>query len=181
VVFALLALPGTALANFNILARYYATTSNGQTCSMDVLGGSDNWAGPMGPNYWLFRGVFSEVDYGAELFCPTGTLSWSSGYTDEYENENGNPGQNPQYVKVGGYHCQQGVPWGTSGADDCNERSPDYYGRPGNLYMISNSLFEMQPNSGSWSSYPSFCRVNFVTVLECDSVPPQYVRGYVGF
>jgi hypothetical protein len=192
VLVALFALPGTAFADFNVLGSWTATTSLGQTCTMQVLGGSNShpslWgAAPLTP--------LSEIDWGIVLDCPTGTLQSSADFAwmqpanpndptapNDYIQYTITHTFNPNAPRGGGVGCnsydQQHPYW----PDYCYQTARYTGGSPNHQYQISgtfdlNTLYQQ----ASWSSYPSICHTyqSAPWHLWCGT-PTFVVTGYSG-
>jgi hypothetical protein len=182
---ALFALPGTAFADFNVLGSWTATTSLGQTCTMQVLGGSNSH-----PNY---NGVpltpLSEIDWGIVLDCPTGTLQSSADFAWMQPANPNDPTAPIDYIQYtlnpnarGGVGCnhydQQHPYW----PDYCYQTARYTGGSPNHQYQISGTfdLYTLYQQA-SWSSYPSICRIpqSAPWHLWCGT-PTFVVTGYSG-
>jgi hypothetical protein len=189
---ALFALPGTAFADFNVLGSWTATTSLGQTCTMQALGGSNSHPSWHGVPVTLL----SEIDFGIVLDCPAGTLQTSNDLVSMRAANPNDPTAPNDYIQYiynpNAYSdagCNVGYHGGPYWPDYCYQTGRYDGGSPNHQYQIGGGVY---PSSGfdldtlnyqaSWSSYPSNCFIPTKSApwyLRC-AIPIFVVTGYSG-
>jgi hypothetical protein len=182
---AFFAVADSASANLDRLASYSATTTTGQTCYMNVLGGS---SGRELFGVSMSQSPFSKVDYGVTLNCPSGTLAFndanatlSTNATDPGSDAFCNglgiqpyPGYQPKGF-CGRTTCQH---FSVSNANSCTATSSDTMATPGDQYAISGGFyFASVVGDGAWSSLPSICTYDNSNGTVSCTTPNFYVTG----